>query len=502
MAPPEPGALLPRRQETANTPLPEDAARDLSQAVGQMMRVTGNFLADTASIDHRIDPQVRRMMRDFGLVAQDGANALDPPPPPWPSSGFEQCSAVSKPRRQLQAAGVDPDNLNDIGIGVLDVHHGKEGHGAMVSGVIADPERGLIHGARLLPFEYDEGDGRDKPSRASQMLEKPGENDLGAVVSELATSSMDFMSQKIQASCIDNRDPKLRVLNVSLGTDQVSIAKNLYGAMVKDPEKFRPWLNKLIGEDAANKWIAGATADRDLGSIPEDKLLFQAIFNGIDKQLATDPKFQASMSKYREVTKQAAESGVTIVVAAGNEQDDLANLDLNLKPGQRYNFWAQSDHVIAVGACNLRQTPERNSDDCVTGFSSHGTQRYHPTVVAQGQEVSADTEGGIAGTSFASPLVSATVALMLAQNPKLKFDEIKAMLENNASRLRGASVEAQGAGEVNIDQAVLAARDSGKPEDKRGPAPLAILHTEVELVCTSDFTTDHLIPACKSLDFS
>jgi subtilisin family serine protease len=64
------------------------------------------------------------------------------------------------------------------------------------------------------------------------------------------------------------------------------------------------------------------------------------------------------------------------------------------------------------------------------------------------------------GTSFATPQVSATIALMLEQNPRLTLQDVRRILEQNATRIGGVAVNDQGAGILELDRAVIAARRS------------------------------------------
>jgi hypothetical protein len=444
-------------------PAPFEDARDPSPfqiAASAMLQQAGNLFADKISTNHETNPEVRQMLRDFGLLLQDASATLVPPPPPIPNWTGEAYSAVDGFRGRLQKAGIDPDKLNGIGIGVLDFHEneGDNSHGKQVSGVIGDQKYGLSHGATLVAFEKSS----EKDKAVTDLADNPSDSNLGELISAMASGSVNKMCQSLQAVVADGRAKDIRVLNVSLGMNNVVMAQQLFDQMMANPEKSRPWLEKLAGKEFADKWIASAVNQRESPETKAlDKVLYESLLKSVDKVLTNDPKFKDAMSKYQQVTKQAADGGLTIVVAVSNAQQSLEPFGVQTPAGAGYNYFAQSDHVIAVGACDLNATPARNSDDYVAGFSSHGTARYHPTVVAHGSCVSSRWEG-IEGTSFATPLVSATIGLMLAQNSSMSFSQIKDVLTQNSSRLRGQGVEAQGAGELNVDQAILAARALGR----------------------------------------
>jgi serine protease AprX len=63
----------------------------------------------------------------------------------------------------------------------------------------------------------------------------------------------------------------------------------------------------------------------------------------------------------------------------------------------------------------------------------------------------------VEGTSFAAPIVAAVAAAMLEANPSLNPMRLRAMLQETAHPVPGASAERQGAGAVDAGRAVAAA---------------------------------------------
>jgi len=166
---------------------------------------------------------------------------------------------------------------------------------------------------------------------------------------------------------------------------------------------------------------------------------------------------------YNDVLSAVKAKGVTVVVAAGNEDSPVSTASYVKMP-------AGSPSVICVGST----TP----DFTVASYSNFGTEI---SVVAPGGDTreSAATvpgfpeSGGILstnkdpatggftwlqGTSMASPHVAGVCALMKAVNPGLSPDEIKNILQNTAYDLGSSGFDPlYGHGYVMADRAVSAA---------------------------------------------
>ncbi|MCL5942779.1 MAG: S8 family serine peptidase [Actinobacteria bacterium] len=161
--------------------------------------------------------------------------------------------------------------------------------------------------------------------------------------------------------------------------------------------------------------------------------------------LSSDPAEQ-------EAVEYALSRGVVVVAAAGNDGPDTG-----------IEYPAAYPGVIAVGAVD----PERRRAD----FSNTGTAL---DVVAPGTDIltwSATREviglRRVGGTSFAAPLVTGVVALMLSQNPALSPGQVEAILRGSADDLGPAGRDDQyGYGLLDAEKAVrlAAAGDSTPPQ--------------------------------------
>lgn len=148
----------------------------------------------------------------------------------------------------------------------------------------------------------------------------------------------------------------------------------------------------------------------------------------------------------------AVENGVTVVAAAGNSG-----------PKGQVAFPAGWQGVIAVGAINKQ--------DQVAQFSSIGAAL---DIMAPGEEVLAWTRDAthygierMNGTSFAAPMVSGVVALMLSLDPSLKPAEIEILLANSAEDLGRPGWDSRfGEGLLNVPAALdkVARREPAAPQ--------------------------------------
>ena len=194
---------------------------------------------------------------------------------------------------------------------------------------------------------------------------------------------------------------------------------------------------------------------------------------GVAESNKTDPMVLAA--------EQLWDAGIVVVAAAGNE--GYSGSMTVTSPGN-------SRKVITVGSVTDNATGADYSDDYVSSFSSQGPTIgdyvLKPDLLAPGNRVvgsvdknsrlaqllakrmkTCQTSGVIecgdstylelSGTSMATPIVSAAVALMLEKNPTLTPATIKARLMRSARKTNADPTEA-GAGVLDVDAAL---NDSG-----------------------------------------
>jgi serine protease AprX len=163
-------------------------------------------------------------------------------------------------------------------------------------------------------------------------------------------------------------------------------------------------------------------------------------------------------------------NGIVVVAAAGNHGQG-GRVSMSYAPGN-------DPFIITVGALDQNGSSDP-SDDTVPDWSAHGLTMdgfAKPDLSAPGRYMAAPApmDGTIAktvpdrilapgymwmsGTSFASPVVSAAAAQILARHPNFTPDQVKGALMLAANYLPGVSDNAGGVGEV--DAGVAASIDN------------------------------------------
>ncbi|WP_186763154.1 S8 family serine peptidase [Lentzea tibetensis] len=142
----------------------------------------------------------------------------------------------------------------------------------------------------------------------------------------------------------------------------------------------------------------------------------------------------------------SAQHGVLFVIAAGNE----GRAESIGSPGS-------ADAALTVGAVD--------KEDVLAPFSSRGPRAgdgaIKPDVTAPGVAITAakaNSTGRVAfdGTSMATPHVAGAAAVLKQQHPDWNGTQLKAALTSSAKRLEGRSPMEQGAGRIDLAEAITA----------------------------------------------
>jgi len=210
-------------------------------------------------------------------------------------------------------------------------------------------------------------------------------------------------------------------------------------------------------------------------------------------------------------------AGLVVVVSVGTDGPT----------DPRVGHPALNPYIIAVGGSDISGTLARN-DDKIGAFSTRGDYTRHADLVAPGRSVvslrdpgafvDVNFPGGLvndgtgrffkgSGTSQAAAVVSGAAALLLQQRPTLTPDQVKKLLMSTATPMTGVDAIAQGAGELNINSAVMAATPTtatqsftkalgtGTLEGARGTAHIADSETGIELTGERDIMGKAWSPA-------
>ncbi|HRK57067.1 MAG TPA: S8 family serine peptidase, partial [Burkholderiaceae bacterium] len=413
---------------------PEQAAREVLR--GALVNgLSAQQIADTGVLTHaQIDRYVQSLLTFFTLDE-------------WTAVRNETIVAAVRP--QLDAMG-----LNGAGVGVRVLEVENSGfHPQTVMAIINQARHGIAPGTAVeLDTMYSEsypqqsigemlrnavdnsGLSRERPEAWMVGLRNTLVNAVSGSLNDAAREIREFVYQS-----------GARVMNMSFGSSLTS-----YYNLVDRMLIFYPKLH--------NGFFAGVQ-----GEMSESQRM-QRIVNFVNDTVLGSDRVMQSYDNYVYATSEAAQSGKTIVVAAGNWQNSTQRIrdqGVGMPLWAAMNVMALSPHVIAVGASSTNGTPHDLMDDTIASFSSNGDEQFPVTLATQGVQAAvsyalfASLDGEVNGTSFAAPLAAGVVALMLQRNPSLSFSQIKSILQAVAVDTP-VPRQAEGAGMLDVMAAVLA----------------------------------------------
>ena len=169
------------------------------------------------------------------------------------------------------------------------------------------------------------------------------------------------------------------------------------------------------------------------------------------------PKVRSSIDN--AIVQYAVQQGIVCVAAIGNESKNQSSVDPSCDPMSIPYICSPftADGVIVVSGTRLNGTSEE--------FRDGWNHNSYVTVASPGEYIKSTIPGGVdtdGGTSFATPLVSALVGLILSYNPSLTIQQVRDILINNTDKIGGDPYvngwnEYLGYGRINAHKALLAA---------------------------------------------
>ena len=159
--------------------------------------------------------------------------------------------------------------------------------------------------------------------------------------------------------------------------------------------------------------------------------------------------------RYLDVFSKAITNGVTIVAAAGNDDaEDNSNLSL---PSA---FSSEIDGFISVAAVDHNNfiTDYSNYGGAITIAAPGGSSDKEESKVFSTLPLAHQSYGGMPGTSMAAPVVSGAVALVLAENKKLKPASIEALLKHTAYKQTFLEGYVESGNFLDLDQSLQNAK--------------------------------------------
>lgn len=221
----------------------------------------------------------------------------------------------------------------------------------------------------------------------------------------------------------------------------------------------------LIGAKRGNGYGIDGVADNvrimPIKAVPNgdeyDKDITNAIHFAVDHGAkVVNMSFGKKVSPHKnwvdEAFKYAARHNVLLVMAAGND-----NQDVDTKPSYPNDQMEDGSSMDAPNVINVGASAAKLDEKLAASFSNYG--KNNVDVFAPGVKVTSidkDAEFNTAdGTSFSSPITAGIAALLLEYYPKLSARQVKQIILKSATPLTGTMVLKPGSTTEKVDFSTL-----------------------------------------------
>nr|WP_115092990.1 S8 family serine peptidase [Synechococcus sp. UW106] len=166
-----------------------------------------------------------------------------------------------------------------------------------------------------------------------------------------------------------------------------------------------------------------------------------------------------SYERYREALTRATDNGVTVIVAAGNDNQDLSGDSWISLPAF---LSSEIQGVISVAAvANDGQKASYSNYSGNVTIGAPGGDRNTATQPSEANKIFSTIPSGygyMKGTSMAAPVVSGAVALLIEHNPGLSPSQIEDILVESSQKRRDLQYLVQDSAFLDLESALMLSR--------------------------------------------
>jgi hypothetical protein len=246
-----------------------------------------------------------------------------------------------------------------------------------------------------------------------------------------AVKILDQVSDHLEAIAADPQG--INVVNISQGVSPAMIGDLYLDSFYSSrPQTEKDAFKKALGLDAA-------ASDADVAN---------TVLDQVNGAFAANPTYVAAKQRYDAAVAAVTDAGPVVVVAAGNDRDNAAELSTLGADASKIDTTnvLTNPNAVMVAALNASGAP--------SAFSSANPEN---DIAALGEGVPAVAANPSDGTSFAAPQVAAVIDNVRRANPDLSAAEVVDLIRRTAIPLNAPSQDV-GAGLLNPIAALDEAR--------------------------------------------